>query len=157
MRSILTRSVLPMLATTLTWASLSTGCGPAAVADMSVPVNPRGVITAEQIEGMTARTAWDVLEQGHVPLGFRSWDGQGGRPSRRGPGLAGSTEPLVIVNGLRTEGSRALHDILATDVATIRVISGNQATQLYGTGARGGAILIELKGGAVGDGRARVP
>lgn len=125
------------------------GCGgPTMQSGPSGPAEGR-LITAEQIEGMGARNAWEVLARAHVPLSFS--EGRGGEPaglSRRGPrSLTSRSDPLVIVDGVRTEGLGLLRDLAASDIAGIRVMSGIDATRRFGTGAGGGAILIEMKRG----------
>lgn len=125
------------------------GCGAAALPPTQAgPVGGR-IITAEQIERTGARNAWDALVRAHVHLGFfEARTGQPERVSRRGTrSLTSGSEPLVIVNGARTEGLQLLHDIPAGDIASIRLIGGIDATRRYGTGAGGGAILIELRAG----------
>jgi hypothetical protein len=107
------------------------------------------LITAEHIERTGARNAWEALQGAHVHLGFdESRDGQPVSLSRRGRrSLLLRSEPLVVLNGARTEGVQLLHQIPASDIASIRVIGGIEATRRFGTGASAGAILIELKGG----------
>ncbi len=128
---------------------LAGGCSRAAVASRrAAPLEGR-IITAEEIERTRARNAWEVLRRANVPFDFH--ESHSGEPvylSRRGTqSLSFGSEPLVIVNGARTVGLRLLHDIPASDIASIRVLSGFGATHRYGTGAGGGAIVIETKRG----------
>ncbi|HEV2129979.1 MAG TPA: TonB-dependent receptor plug domain-containing protein [Longimicrobiaceae bacterium] len=58
-----------------------------------------------------------------------------------------ASEPLVIVDGTRTDGVGLLYGIPASDIASIGVLSGFGATHRYGTGAGGGGIAIETKRG----------
>lgn len=125
---------------------LLAGCGPAG-APLTVGPAPGRVITGDQIERMGVTTAWEVLERAHVHLGVvEDRDGRPGHLSRRGRrSLSSPGEPLVIVNGIRTAGLGILRDIRGSDIAGILVIGGINATNRYGTGASGGAIVIELK------------
>ena len=52
--------------------------------------------------------------------------------------------PMYIVDGqVWTESS--FHMIKATDIATVNVVHGDEATSLYGSNASGGAVVITLK------------
>lgn len=128
---------------------LAAGCALATIpAGQPDPAEGR-VITAEQIERTGARNAWEALARAHVHLGFH--EDRTGEPidlSRRGArSFTFSGEPLVMVNGARTEGLQLLHRIPASDIASIRVLGGIDATRRFGTGAGGGALLVELKAG----------
>jgi hypothetical protein len=147
LRDIIERT--PSRAVPVAAVILAAGCAAEVVPrPQAGPVEGR-LITAEQIEHTGARNAWDALVRAHVHLGFyETRTGQPVRLSRRGTrSLRSSSEPLVIVNGTRTEGLRLLHDITAADIASIRLLGAIDATRRYGTGAGGGAILIELKDG----------
>jgi|GEM_PF-3102484 len=122
------------------------GCG-VGVSPGEVPPKPGRVITADQIAGMGVTNAWQILERAHAHLGLvEGGHGPATGVTRRGRrSLTAASEPLVIVNGMRIAGTRILGDIRAHDIASIRVIGGIEATTRFGTGAGGGAILIELK------------
>ena len=106
------------------------------------------IVTAEQIARSSARDAWDVLRLGHLHLHIAESSGRPARVLQRGPvSFLSSEAPVIAVDGIRTAGFDMLRSIPAHHIAAIRVLSGPQATRLYGTGAGGGAILIETRRG----------
>lgn len=65
----------------------------------------------------------------------------------RGPtSITGSQEPLVIIDGVVTQGRLA--DIDPMDIASIEVVKGAAAASLYGSRAQAGVIQITTKRGA---------
>lgn len=88
--------------------------------------------------------------QGKVPgvkIGFGS-----GAPGanqdiqlRGATNIFGSSNPLIIVDGILTEGS--LNDINAEDIASIEIVKGAAASSLYGSRAANGVVNIITKRG----------
>ncbi|MFZ6666284.1 SusC/RagA family TonB-linked outer membrane protein [Peijinzhouia sedimentorum] len=68
--------------------------------------------------------------------------------------ISGDQQPLIIVDGVITQGSLA--DINMNDVETIEVLKGAAASSLYGSLAGNGVIQIITKRGAGGDGETRI-
>lgn len=69
--------------------------------------------------------------------------------------IFGSGNPLVIVDGILTEGS--LNDINAEDIRSIEVVKGAAASSLYGSRAANGVInIITKRGGGLRAGETRV-
>jgi TonB-linked SusC/RagA family outer membrane protein len=65
----------------------------------------------------------------------------------RGPtSITGSQEPLVIIDGVVTQGRLA--DIDPMDIASIEVVKGAAAASLYGSRAQAGVVEITTKRGA---------
>ncbi len=62
--------------------------------------------------------------------------------------INGSQEPLIIIDGVITDGS--LRDINMEDVESIEVVKGAAAASLYGSLAGNGVIQIRTKRGAQG-------
>jgi outer membrane cobalamin receptor len=127
-------------------------CHPAASGARRSP-RDRHLITAADIAGWNATNAWDVLRRSGAMLSFR--EGPNGEPARlqtrRGRSsvqLRTSDTPLVIYDGARLVDFRALRSIPANSIMTIRILNGIEGTQYQGTGAGGGVIIIESKGGA---------
>ena len=56
-----------------------------------------------------------------------------------------SLKPLIIVDGVKTAGDESLQNLNPNIIESITVLKGQQATDLYGTQARDGAILITTK------------
>lgn len=69
--------------------------------------------------------------------------------------IFGSGNPLVIVDGVLTEGR--LSDINAEDIASIEVVKGASASSLYGSRAANGVVnIITKRGSDLGGGSTRV-
>lgn len=114
------------------------------------PLRPdHRVITADEIEKSGATDAWEVLRKAGTYLSFReSYSGAPVRMSRRGRSSIYLDEtPVVIVDGVRLIDFRALQQIRAQAILTVRILTGVQATAWHGNGAGGGAIVIETKSG----------
>lgn len=62
--------------------------------------------------------------------------------------IAGSSQPLYIVDGVPLGGS--ISDISPDDIASINVLRGSNAAALYGARANNGAIIITTKSGEIG-------
>lgn len=103
------------------------------------------LITADQIRQTHATDAWDVLRltnrqvrmQGEVLAGEA-------RVSRPGStSIVLDDALLIVIDGVRTPDASALRDVPASVIASIRIMTGVRATQLFGTGAGGGAVVVE--------------
>jgi len=107
-------------------------------------------VKAEDLQQTTSGNAVQALS-GKVP-GVRivqSGGQPGAEPSVRLRGatsLTGSQKPLVIIDGIITEGSIA--DINPEDIASMEVIKDAAAASLYGSRAANGVIQIFTKRGS---------
>lgn len=131
---------------------------------------PRGAalytVDSTEIMSSAARTLSEVL-QARVPglsvLRSGGVSAQGAQVRSRGTrSFYMSSEPIVIVDGMRVDASQdatvldvnvstsRLDDIALEDIARIDVLPGAAAASLYGPGAAGGALLITTKRGAPG-------
>lgn len=101
------------------------------------------IITEEDISRMgTPMTIYDIL-RGRVP-GVRV---MGNRIIIRGIGtFYGNTDPLVVVDGIRSMDAGILGMINPFDVASIEILKGANAA-IYGMGAANGVIVINTKRG----------
>lgn len=105
-------------------------------------------ITSEDIARLGSSTAWHVLEQSGVALSGAAGAGSSTRLSRRGMGSLHLDEsPLLILDGVRTHGLELLHQIPGREIEHILVLSGIDASTLYGVNAGGGAIVLRTKRG----------
>lgn len=98
-------------------------------------------VTAEQIAESGARTAWDALRlfSGHIRV-------EGNRIAARGTSsIHLSSEPMVIMDGVRLAEHGVLRDVSARHVASIQLIRGPDATTHYGTGAGHGVLVIRTR------------
>ncbi|MDH5366650.1 MAG: SusC/RagA family TonB-linked outer membrane protein [Cyclobacteriaceae bacterium] len=62
--------------------------------------------------------------------------------------LMGSQSPLIIIDGILTQGDGNLRDINSEDIASIEVVKGAAAASMYGSRAANGVVNIITKKGA---------
>jgi hypothetical protein len=109
-------------------------CGgkPAHVAPQS-----RNLITADEIANSNASNAYEVVERLR-PTFLRT----------RGPQSIQNPEPvtpMVYVDGMRYGSLRSLMQVPAMGIISIQYLSALDASQRFGLGNEGGAILITTK------------
>ncbi len=107
------------------------------------------VITQADIQRMGARTAWEAVKR-RVP-GLTYNENTAGEPTRiwrhgQSTVLLNDT-PLLFVDGVRVADIRALGDIPASQIETIRVRTGLDSSAEFGTNSEGGVILVETHTG----------
>lgn len=96
------------------------------------------LITEEEIEASRAATAYDVIQK--LRANFLSYRGE--------TGFDKSTSrpyPTVYVDGQEFGPMNTLHNIPASQVATIRLYRSWEATTRFGTGNMGGVIAITTR------------
>jgi hypothetical protein len=103
------------------------------------PTRPRNSISADEIAGVSAETAMEVIRRLR-PEYLRSRGSQSLQSS-------GPVYPVVYAGGVRLGGLEQLRFIQSTDVEAIRFIVASDATTLWGTGHSGGVIEVVLKAG----------
>jgi outer membrane cobalamin receptor len=105
------------------------------------------VITAEQIRKSGATNAWDALRRVGTHLTMRETsNGQPARLMNRGPSsILLSSDPLVVIDGVRMIDFRTLDQVPAQIISSIRILAGHEGTTRYGTGAGNGVIVVETK------------
>ena len=108
------------------------------------------IVTEDQIARSGARTAWDALRLTVHNITFgETGRGQPTRITRRGRSSAARDDgPRVLVDGVALTELSVLTRMPASDVLSIEVVSGIDATTRYGTDYTGGVIKIRTKGGA---------
>jgi outer membrane cobalamin receptor len=103
------------------------------------------LVTAEDIAAMgDVTTAWDVVRR-RLPHQFAE-DGHGTPRQKARRGMA-TDAPLVTLDGVRLLGLHELELVPAGSVASIRILSGVDATTLFGLDARGGVVLVRTRDG----------
>lgn len=95
------------------------------------------VITAAEIERISAATAYDAIQRLR-PEFLRS-------RGRSAAGVGNSQTPLVYIDAIRAGGLDTLRGIAAQDVEEIRWLSAADATTRYGPGHAGGVIEITTR------------
>lgn len=100
------------------------------------PSADRNVITHEEMQSASLRTAYDAVHQLR-PLWLRT---------RGSDTFSGGRDPIVLyMNGARIGTISQLRDIPINDVQEIRFLDAIEATRLYGTGHRSGAITVRTR------------
>ncbi len=125
------------------------GCGGAraGIEDTNAPSGGR-VITAEDIAASGAKTAWDAVRLTVPNVQLRENRGRPTRIQRRGrASIYLDDQVRVMVDNVRVTDIRVLEQVAASDIRTIEVLSGLDATTYYGGTSTSGVILIKTKTG----------
>ena len=110
------------------------------------PASASKLITADEIVASGARTAWDALRHTVPNLQFRESRGQPARVSRRGrASLYLDDQVRVVLDDVRIWDIRTLDAIPASDILTIEVLTGLDATTYYGGTSTSGVIVITTR------------
>src|SRR2546422_8723241 len=135
----------------LMWIGLvsTPGCGGAraGIEDTNAPSAGR-VITAEAIAKSGAKTAWDALRLTVPNVQLREVRGQPARIQRRGrASIYQDDQVRVILDHLTVDDLQVLKQVAASDIQTIEVLTGLDATTQYGAVSTSGAIVITTTSG----------
>jgi len=125
------------------------GCGGArgGIEQSNAPSGGR-VITADDIAASGAKTAWDAVRLTVPNVQLRENRGRAARIQRRGrASIYLDDQVRVIVDNVRVTDIRVLEQVAASDILTIEVLSGLDATTYYGGTSTSGVILIKTKTG----------
>jgi len=125
------------------------GCGGArgGIEQSNAPSGGR-VITADDIAASGAKTAWDAVRLTVPNVQLRENRGRPTRIQRRGrASIYLDDQVRVMVDNVRVTDIRVLEQVAASDILTIEVLSGLDATTYYGGTSTSGVILIKTKTG----------
>lgn len=102
------------------------------------------VITADQIARSNARDAWEVIRFSGVPLRLFDAGSRGvSRIQRRGrSSILLDDGAIVIVDGARMSDPDGLKNVRAERIHLMEIMNASRATQVFGTGAVGGAVVV---------------
>lgn len=102
------------------------------------------VITAEQIARSNARDAWEVIRFAGVPVSLHDAGSRGiSRIQRRGQSsILLNDGAIVVVDGARMTDPDGLKNVRAERIHTMEIMNSSRATQVFGTGAVGGAVVV---------------
>lgn len=112
-------------------------------------------VTSKEFEHTPQQNALAQL-QGKVPgLSVQTTTGQPGATSDlfiRGGTTTGvsSDAPLIIVDGVVSQGMRSIQDMNSSDIESIEVLKDAASTAIYGARAANGIIIVKTKSGAQG-------
>ena len=111
-----------------------------------------GKINEDLIQNTPGVNAATALQGKIAGVSVITASGEPGRNSdivlRGAANLVGSNNPLIIIDGVLTDGNGNLRDINSEDIANIEVVKGAAAAALYGSRAANGVINITTKRGA---------
>lgn len=120
----------------MTALMLSTAC---ASGSNTGPRRSANVLTAEEIATVTVNTAAEAIQRLRP-----QWLNTRSSPTMSNPN---GEPPTVYVDGLRMDGIRELERVRAVQVQEIRFLRPSDATNRFGTGHTGGAIVVTTKNG----------
>jgi hypothetical protein len=129
-------------------AVTATACHPRA--GRAYDASPKGgqYIGHEEIAQSNARSAWDALRLNVKGISFLE-SGRTSAPARiRRRGASSLTlrdEPQIYIDDVRISDFSVLRGMPATDVESIRVLSGIDATTYFGSNTGDGVILIRTR------------
>jgi outer membrane cobalamin receptor len=126
------------------------GCGGArAGSERSSTPSAGKVITAEMIAASGAKTAWDAVRKTVPNVQLRERDGQPARIVRRGrASIYLDDQVRVILDNTPVYDIRVLDQVPASNVLSIEVLNGLDATTHYGGTSTSGVIIIRTKNGS---------
>src|SRR5437899_2904743 len=146
-RSVLRPSRFLRGGTLLVCVAAAGGGARAGAAQSNAPSVGR-VITAEAIAKSGAKTAWDALRLTVPNVQLREVRGQPARIQRRGrASIYQEDQVRVILDHVPVEELQVLKQVAASDILTIEVLTGLDATTQYGGGSTTGVIVISTKNG----------
>ncbi len=125
----------PIVAFTLGLAAGLAGC--ASTPDTGAPRPRSDLITAEEIEGTGALTAYEAVERLR-----RQWLVSRGAHSLEKPE---PSLPVVYLGGTRLGELDELRNIRASEVEQLRYLDARAATTRYGSDHDGGVILVTVR------------
>ena len=100
------------------------------------------VVTEEQIQRSGASTAWQALQ---YPVHSYPFDDTGQVGHRGQSSMLLPDRPRILLDGVDLTEFGVLMQIPASDLYSIKVLEGTDATTFYGTNAGSGVILIVTK------------
>jgi hypothetical protein len=106
------------------------------------PAPPRreaDLITFEEIAAVDASTLHQVVQRLRP-----NWMRSRGQVSIQNPSAG---NPVVYIDDTRMGGIEALHQVIPSEVQEVRHLNASDATNRFGTGHAGGAILIRRRTG----------
>jgi len=115
----------------------------------AAPPRPASLITQEAIAASGAKTAWDALKRTVPYVHLRENRGRPARITRRGPASIYLDDQVrLMVDNVRVYDVQLLDQIPASDIVTIELLSGLEATTRYGATSTAGLIIIRTKTGS---------
>ena len=151
LRGLSRTGVLRRLSGTLVLAALAQpGCaGTAGSAARGDAPRLGTLVTREKIAASGAKTAWDALRLTVPNIRLRESRGKAAKIQRRGrASIYLDDQVRVIVDNVRLEDLQLLQQMPASDIVTIQVFTGLDATTYYGGTSTSGVIVITTNRGS---------
>ncbi|OLB15254.1 MAG: hypothetical protein AUH12_08860 [Gemmatimonadetes bacterium 13_2_20CM_69_8] len=149
---MLARSMLRLLRRTVSLATplVSAACaGATSGGAYAPPPTPGSLITQETIAASGAKTAWDALKRTVPYVRLRESRGRPARMTRRGPASIYLDDQVrLMVDNVRVYDLQVLDQMPASDILTIEVLDGLEATTRYGGTSTAGLVIIHTKTGS---------
>src|SRR5256884_7646090 len=146
---MLARSMLRLLRRTVSLATplVSAACaGATSGGAYAPPPTPGSLITQETIAASGAKTAWDALKRTVPYVRLRESRGRPARMTRRGPASIYLDDQVrLMLDNVRVYDVQVLDQIPASDIVTIEVLSGLDATTRYGGGPTPRFVLLHTQ------------
>ena len=127
-----------------------TGCaGATASSGAASAPSSSSLVTQETIAASGAKTAWDALKRTVPYVRLRESKGRPARMTRRGPASIYLDDQVrLMLDNARVYDVQVLDQIPASDIVTIEVLSGLDATTRYGGASTAGIIIIHTRTGS---------
>ena len=100
------------------------------------------VVTEQQIQRCAASTAWEALQ---CAIPFYRFESTGRVRHRGQSSILLVDQPRILLDGVDLTEFGVLMQMPASDLYSIKVLEGTDATTYYGTNAGSGVILIATK------------
>ena len=139
-------SVIPRLATVAVLSVAITSCGATHKRLETQPRHSARLITREDILRTGATDGYEALKRAGSYLMLGERKGGDIRASERGrSSIILSPQILLIVDEVMMADLNSLRDIRADAIEWMRVMSGAEATPIYGTPASNGVLLVRTR------------
>ena len=133
---------------TLLVCVVAAGGGARAGAAQSNAPSAGRVITAEAIARSGAKTAWDALRLTVPNVQLREVRSQPARIQRRGrASIYQDDQVRVVLDHVHIDDLEVLRQVAASDILTIEILNGLDATTHYGASSTSGVIVITTTSG----------
>jgi len=110
------------------------------------------VVDADQLKDAKAANVGQMLagRAAGVTVSNSGEPGSGSNIRIRGVSSFGSSDPLIIVDGIQLQGDKSLNALNPNDIESMQVLKDAGAASIYGSRASAGVIIITTKKGKVG-------
>jgi TonB-dependent starch-binding outer membrane protein SusC len=110
------------------------------------------VVDAEALKNVKAANLGQMLggRAAGVTTSSSGEPGSGTNIRIRGVSSFGSSDPLIILDGIQIEGDKSLNGLNPNDIESVQVLKDAGAASIYGARASAGVVIITTKQGKAG-------